>query len=287
MTMKTKTVILSILFLVALFFYSMAVAQETPPNPRETPVVKVVRENAEAVVNISTEHIILLRENPMWGHYGSEFDFWFDQFFGQPGRTRALKLKSVGSGVIVDKEGMIITNAHVVHMASNIFVILSDGTSVQGKVVYENPADDLAIIKIDSPKPLKVVKLGREDDILIGETVVAIGNPLGLENSVTVGIISGKEREIYSSRGEKVSDELIQIDATINPGNSGGALLNLNGELVGINVAVVQNSQSIGFAVPVKKIKQALEAHAHNKPFVLKQRRPVQPFAPAPQTGLN
>src|SRR3989338_9664772 len=112
MTMKTKTVILSILFLVALFFYSMAVAQETPPNPRETPVVKVVRENAEAVVNISTEHIILLRENPMWGHYGSEFDFWFDQFFGQSGRTRALKFKNFGSGVIFYKERIIINNHH-------------------------------------------------------------------------------------------------------------------------------------------------------------------------------
>lgn len=279
--MKTKIVILPISLTVALLmFSSIVVPRVYCDNPRETPVVKVVRENAEAVVNISTEHIILLRENPAWGQYGSEFDFWFDQFFGQSGRMRALKLKSVGSGVIVDKEGMIITNAHVVHMASNIFVILSDGTSVQGKVVYENPADDLALIKIDSPKPLKAVTLGREDDILIGETVVAIGNPLGLENSVTVGIISGKEREIYSSRGEKVSDELIQIDAPINPGNSGGALLNLLGELVGINVAVVQNSQSIGFAVPIKKVKEAIDARQRSQPLAIKHRaRPAPPSA--------
>jgi S1-C subfamily serine protease/HSP20 family molecular chaperone IbpA len=271
-----------------IFLLTVAFAAAESSSPRETPVVKVVRENAGAVVNISTEHIILLRENPVWGHYGSEFDFWFDQFFGQSGRMRALKLKSVGSGVIVDKEGMIITNAHVVHMASNIFVILSDGTSVRGKVVYENPADDLALIKVDPPKPLKAVKLGQADDILIGETVVAIGNPLGLENSVTVGIISGKEREIYSSRGEKVSDELIQTDAPINPGNSGGALLNLNGELVGINVAVVQHSQSIGFAVPIKKVKEAIHASQRNQPFAIKHRaQAVPPSAAVPSPRLQ
>ena len=285
MTMNTRLGILPAL-LAAIF--SVAIVQNANSNnPRETPVVRGVRQNAAAVVNISTEQIVLLRERPVWGQYGGEFDYLFDQFFGFQTRTRALKLQSVGSGIIVDKDGLVVTNAHVVHMASNIFVIFNDGTKVPSKVVYENIQDDLALVRVDAPKPLPQVRLGADDDIIIGETVVAIGNPLGLENSVTVGIISGKGREIYSSEGQKVSDELIQIDAPINPGNSGGALLNLNGELVGINVAVVQNSQSIGFAVPVKKIKQAMEAHAHNKPFVLKQRRPVQPFAPAPQTGLN
>lgn len=286
--MKTKPVIPAIFFTAVLLISSgIAVPNAGCDNPRETPIVKVVRENAGAVVNISTEHIVLLRENPVWGSYGSEFDYLFNQFFGARTRTRALKLKSVGSGVIVDKGGLIVTNAHVVHMASNIFVILNDGTRMPGKVVYENIQDDLALVKVGpvSRKPLTQARLGADDDIIIGETVVAIGNPLGLENSVTVGIISGKGREIHSSEGQKVSDELIQTDAPINPGNSGGALLNLNGELVGINVAVVQNSQSIGFAVPVKKIKQATEAHKHNEPFVLKQRRPVQPPAPAPQAG--
>lgn len=286
--MKTKPVIPAIFFTaILLISSSIAVPEAACDNLRETPVVQVVRQNAGAVVNISTEQIVLLRESPVWGRYGSEFDYLFDQFFGMQQRTRALKLKSVGSGVIVDKAGLVVTNAHVVHMASNIFVILNDGTKMPGKVVYENIQDDLALVRIApvSPKPLTQARLGADDDIIIGETVVAIGNPLGLENSVTVGIISGKEREIHSSEGQKVSDELIQTDAPINPGNSGGALLNLNGELVGINVAVVQNSQSIGFAVPVKKIKQAVEAHKHNEPFVLKQRRPVQPPAPAAQAG--
>ncbi len=285
--MNTRPVILPLFFTAVLSCCPAAAAESAVQDPRETPVVKVVRENAGAVVNISTEQIVLLRESPVWGQYGGEFDDLFDQFFGARTRTRALKLKSVGSGVIVDKGGLIVTNAHVVHMASNIFVVLNDGTKMPGKVVYENIQDDLALVKVDpvSRKPLTQARLGADDDILVGETVVAIGNPLGLENSVTVGIISGKGREIHSSEGQKVSDELIQTDAPINPGNSGGALLNLNGELVGINVAVVQNSQSIGFAVPVKKIRQAVEAHKHNEPFVLKQRRPVQPSAPAPQAG--
>ncbi|MBN1869217.1 MAG: trypsin-like peptidase domain-containing protein [Candidatus Omnitrophica bacterium] len=242
-------------------------------SARETPVVKVVRDNAEAVVNISTEHIILLRENPYWGQYGSEFDYFFDQFFGIQRPRRALKLNSVGSGVIVDAQGVIVTNAHVVHMASNIFIVLNDGTSVPGKVVYENLKDDLAIVRIQPPKPLKQVKLGTTGDIMIGESVVAIGNPLGLENTVTLGVISGKDREINSPQGTTVMGELLQIDAPINPGNSGGALINLDGELVGINVAVVQNSQSIGFAIPVEKVKAALKSHEDNKNLAVKYRK--------------
>jgi S1-C subfamily serine protease/HSP20 family molecular chaperone IbpA len=269
----TKVFSRSAFFIAFAFFLLLAVAEGEPVNPRETPVVKVVQDNAEAVVNISTEHIVLLRENPVWGDYGSEFDFWFDQFFGMRQPTRALKLKSVGSGVIVDKAGIVVTNAHVVHMASSVFVILNDGTSLKGQVMYENPQDDLAIIKVHALKPLKEVALGKSGDIMVGETAVVIGNPLGLENSVSVGIISGIGREIYSSRGEKISDELIQTDAPINPGNSGGALLSLNGELLGINVAVVQNSQSIGFAVPVQKVRDALEAHRRNQDFAIKTRR--------------
>ncbi len=270
------------LFLVLSFLLPSAVVEGDTVNPRETPVVKVVRENAGAVVNISTEHIILLRENPAWGNYGSEFDFLFDQFFGMRQRTRALKLKSVGSGVIVDKAGLVVTNAHVVHMAGNIFVIFNDGTKVPGKIVYENIQNDLALVKIGPGKSLTEVKLGGDDDLMIGETAVAIGNPLGLENSVTVGIISGKERELYASDGEMVGNGFIQTDAPINPGNSGGALLNLNGELVGINVAVVQNSQSIGFAIPVKRVHEALETYKHNPSLTVKDRQPAASPMPAP-----
>jgi len=265
------------IFAATILFVQVLTIYGVNGNVRETPVVGVVKNNAEAVVNISTESIVLLRENPFWGSYGSEFDRLFDQFFGYRNPTRVLRLKSVGSGVILDKEGIIVTNAHVVHMASNIFVILNDGTSIEGQVMYESPQDDLAIVKIVSPKPLERIKLGRPDDIMIGETVVAVGNPLGLENSVSVGVISGKNREVYLSGSNVLSSNLLQIDAPINPGNSGGALLNLDGELVGINVAVVQNSQSIGFAIPVKRVATILKEYKNNQKFTIKRKRINQP----------
>ena len=277
---------LATMFCAAVFLGSSPSPTESAiANPRETPVVRVVQKNAGAVVNISTEQVVLLRESHVWGPYGSEFDSLFDQFFGTRSPGRALKLKSVGSGVIVDENGLIITNAHVVHMARNIFVVLSDGTSIEGKLVYENTQNDLALIKVAAPKPLTKVTLGADNDIIIGETVVAIGNPLGLENSVSVGIISGKERELSSARGQRIAGELLQIDAPINPGNSGGALLNLNGELIGINMAVVQNSQSIGFAIPVKKVREAIEAYKHNRKFAVKYRGQPQEPASAPFSG--
>lgn len=191
-------------------------------SPRETPVVKVIRENAAAVLNISTERIIYLRERPLWGYYDNAFDMFFDRFIG---RTYAMKYKSVGSGVVVDKDGLIVTNAHVVNMASNIIVILNDGTEMVGQVVYLNAEDDLAIVKISPPKSIKEVRLGKAKDIMVGETVIAIGNPMGLENSVTVGVLSGKNRKFYTPGGEGIFDGLLQTDAPINPGNSGGALL--------------------------------------------------------------
>lgn len=232
---------------------------------RQTPVVKVVKDTAESVVNISTEHIIFLRQNPYWGVYGNDFDILFNQFSTFHGMAPALKLKSVGSGVIVDKAGLIVTNAHVVNMASSIFIVLNDGKQAKGEVVYENKNDDLAFIKIVPPKPLIEAELGQTKDLMLGETVVAIGNPLGLENTVTSGIVSGKNRKFHSSQGEFVMGDMLQIDAPINPGNSGGALFNLNGKLIGINVAVVQYSQSIGFAIPVERLQKAIEEYKRNQ----------------------
>lgn len=251
-------------------------------DARLTPVVKVVKDAAGSVVNISTEKIILLRQDPYWGVYGNEFDIFFNQFSTFHGLAQALKLKSVGSGVIVDKSGLIVTNAHVVNMASSIFVILNDGKQVQGEVVYENRYDDLAFIKITPPKPLIEALLGQTKDLMPGETVVAIGNPLGLENTVTSGIVSGKNRKFYSSQGDFVMGDMLQVDAPINPGNSGGALFNLNGKLIGINVAVVESSQSIGFAIPVEKLKQSLEEYKRNENLPVKKQDSLNP-----KTGQN
>jgi S1-C subfamily serine protease/HSP20 family molecular chaperone IbpA len=257
----------------------LAVSSAFAEDPRQTPVVKVVQENSSSVVNISTERIVLLREYPSWGSYGSEFDLFFEQFFNNLRPTHAMKLKSVGSGVIIDKSGLVVTNAHVVNMASNIFVILDDGTSIEGEVVYEDAENDLAIVEVKSPKPLTQIKMAESGDIIIGESVVAIGNPLGLENSVTLGIVSGKNRSLHSSRGEIIFDGLIQTDAPINPGNSGGALLNLAGDLIGINLAVVQNSQSIGFAIPVEKVRKLLDSFKANQGIMIKQGKKIWPFS--------
>ena len=244
---------------------------------RETPIVEVVRENSETVVNVSTERIIYLKETPFWGSYGDEFDFFFERFFSPDHPRRAVKYKSVGSGVILEEDGLIVTNAHVVNMASSLYVVLNDGTSVKGRVVYENLENDLAIVKINLPARLRAVKLGDSDDVMVGETVIAIGNPLGLESSVTSGIISGKNRQVYLSKKVRLPKGLLQTDTPINPGNSGGALFNLDGELVGINVAVVQNSQSIGFAVPVDKVKELLAAYRRDERVPIKgeNKRPL------------
>lgn len=220
---------------------------------RQTPVVRVVNEKSSSVVNISTERVVLLRYNPYWGHYGSIFDDFFKQYAGPT--IGAMRLKGVGSGVVVSKDGLIVTNAHVINMTNKVYVILNDGTQYEAETVAIDQKSDLALIKIPAKQELKPVEIA--DDIIIGETVVAIGNPFGLENSVSAGIISGTKRKFVSgSNNQIIFDDLIQTDASINPGNSGGALLNLKGELVGINLAVIQNAQSVGFAISADRIKE-------------------------------
>jgi serine protease Do len=140
-------------------------------------------------------------------------------------------------------------------------VVLNDGTILRAEVIGMNQIDDLAIIKAEIPYAVIGIKFANIKDLMIGETVIAIGNPFGLENSVTVGVLSGKDRSFSSARCAYVCSGLLQIDAPINPGNSGGALLNLDGELIGVNLAVVQSAESIGFAIPVDKILNLLKIY--------------------------
>jgi len=244
-----------VLVLVGSLFCSNAC---TMRSSRETPTVRVVREYAPMVVNIRTENIIDLRKHPEWGQYGEQLDSFFKNYFGENYSEGTLKYKSLGSGVILDNNGLIVTNAHVVQKASTIYVVLKDGTILQAKAVRLSQGDDLAIIRANLPHPVKEAKFADIQDVMIGETVIAIGNPLGLENSVTVGVVSGKDRAFSSTMCEYICSGLVQTDASINPGNSGGALLNLDGELVGINVAVVQDAQNIGFAIPADKVVKLL-----------------------------
>lgn len=225
--------------------------------PRRTPVVDVIKRCAPSVVNISTERVVTLGANPRWGSYGNQLDEMLRQHLANT--TQQMKLKGVGSGVIVSKDGLIITNAHVVNMASKVYVILNDAVTYEARVAGTSQNDDIAVLEIKPGKALRPIKFA--DDPIIGETVVSIGNPLGLENSVSAGIISGTNRTFFSQQGQPVFQGLIQTDASINPGSSGGALLNLEGKLVGMNLAVVQSAQSIGFAIPSSRIKAIIKQY--------------------------
>lgn len=241
------------------FSYALAATLLLPicamaKNVRETPSVEAIKKCSSSVVNISTEHMVLLRQNPFWGNYGGLLD---DLHSGFPmERLTAMKLPSLGSGVIVSSDGLIVTNAHVVQRASKILVTLSNGKTYEALSLGTDLVNDLAIIKIGPDQPLAPIHFA--DDILLGETVITIGNPFGLQNSVSVGVVSGTGRRFFSPDGTREIKDLVQTDAAISPGSSGGALVNLEGELVGINLAVVQNAPNIGFAVPVEKVRAML-----------------------------
>jgi serine protease Do len=252
-----KPVLVSIIMVGSMIFTIAC----TTLSSRETPIVRVVREYAPVVVNIRTEKIVNLKESQEWGTYGEELDNFSQEYFGESHSEDALIYKSIGSGVILDNNGLIVTNSHVIQKAEDIYVVLNDGTILQAEVIGMNQIDDLAIIKAEIPYAVSEIKFANIKDLMIGETVIAIGNPFGLENSVTVGVLSGKDRAFSSARCAYVCSGLLQIDAPINPGNSGGALLNLDGELIGVNLAVVQSAESIGFAIPVDKILNLLKIY--------------------------
>jgi len=207
-----------------------------------------------AVVNISTAKTVKPRSPAYHGPQqpGRDlFEEFFERFFRElPQSSR--KERSLGTGFIISEDGYILTNDHVVDGADEIKVKLSDGRVFSGTVRGLDPKLDLALVKIEAGKELPVAKLGDSDKLRIGEWVMAIGNPFGLEQTVTVGIVSAKGRVI----GAGPYDDFIQTDASINPGNSGGPLFNVRGEVVGINTAIVAGGQGIGFAIPVNMAKQ-------------------------------
>ena len=220
---------------------------------RRTPIVEAFDKNKDAVVNISSEYVVEVRRNPL-------FDYWgMDDFpFGPQRRPHRVRHSSLGSGFVLDGRGYIVTNAHVVEGAADIKIILADDkTEYQGRVIALSSDDDLALLKIDADEPLTTVTLGRSDDLMIGETILAIGNPLGYQHTITDGVISAIHRNIEVRQDVSLGD-LIQISAPINPGNSGGPLININGELIGINTAIHQAAQGIGFAIPVKRLRDVL-----------------------------
>ena len=234
---------------VSLALAAPAVGQRIEPlrQERATPVVQVFQAARDAVVNISATSIVKTRP----GFFGGLEEDPFDDVFLSP-FTRDVPVQSLGSGFCIHPDGYIVTNEHVVRRAMKISIILADGTSHAVEVIATDARHDLAILKMALPpgKTLPALPLGRSDDLMIGETVIAIGNPKGYQHSVTSGVISALDRELQFGPDIRYSG-LIQTDASINPGNSGGPLLNVNAQVIGINTAIRPDAQGIGFAIAI------------------------------------
>ena len=266
----THKIIWGTLFLALLFGLFFCIdhdrANSLPKNDKLTTAkslgqafVEVAKKVQPAVVNITTEKTITMRP---WDRFGEDFfrGSPFEDFFrgfGSPrerGREYKQKQRSGGSGVIVDKEGYILTNNHVVEGAEKVKVRLNDGREFTATLKGQDSRTDLAVLYIKA-KDLPVAALGDSDKLEVGEWAIAIGSPFGLEHTVTVGVISAKGR---SGLGTGTYEDFIQTDASINPGNSGGPLLNIDGEVIGINAMIIQPGTGIGFAIPINMAKQIL-----------------------------
>jgi serine protease Do len=209
-----------------LFWFALGVGAQ---HARRTPIVEAVEKTQGAIATLKVEKK---------GNFGRGADL-------------------VGTAVIVDERGYAVTNRHVIFSAARIEACLPGANPIPARVVVEIPSHDLAILKLETDRTYKALPLGPSSDLMVGETVLAIGNPYGYAHSVSRGIISALNREIKIPGGETLRD-LIQTDAPINPGSSGGPLININGELIGINVAMRDGAQGIGFAIPAENIKNVL-----------------------------
>ena len=223
-------------------------------------VAPLAEDLSDAVVNISTSQSVKGADGKPLPRVpdGSPFEELFEDFFKKrkgPSSGRR-KVASLGSGFVIDgKEGLVVTNNHVIDGADEITVIFRDGSKLKvEKVLGTDGKTDLALLKVKPQKPLKSVKFGSSEQLRVGDWVLAIGNPFGLGGSVSVGIISAKQRDIQSGP----YDDYLQTDAAINKGNSGGPLFNMKGEVIGINTAIIAGGQGIGFAIPVNMAKQII-----------------------------
>jgi serine protease Do len=217
-----------------------------PLPSRRNEVVEVVEKVAPSVVNIAAEQMV--RRRP------SMFD---EFFFGFDPRQRRERSQSLGSGVIIDPKGIILTNDHVISGASKIIATTKSGLELECEVVGSDADNDLAVLRARKPgASLPAIHLGTSSDLMIGETVVAIGNPFGLSNTVTAGVLSALGRSVRGNENQRLYTDFLQIDAPINPGNSGGPVVNIQGDLIGIATAIIGGAQGIGFAIPIDRAKR-------------------------------
>lgn len=230
-----------------------AAVPPSAPDIRRDATVEAVQRVMPAVVNIRTETIVERQDS---------FEQFLRDFWGPyySGRNRTETTYSLGSGVIIDEEGWVLTNFHVVRRATKVFVRTADGKEYEAERVVGASAADVALLRIVNPKGEKfaTIPFAADDDLLLGETVIALGNPFGLGGSVSKGILSSKSRRPPMENQPMEVEDWLQTDAAINPGNSGGPLVNLRGELIGVNVAVFRDGQGIGFAIPAKRVSAAL-----------------------------
>jgi serine protease Do len=228
--LMTRTRPLLLLLLLLLLPVPWSAGAATPESARRTALVEAVERVAPSVVSITTE---TPTQDPFYWFYGQDSS------------------SSEGSGVVIDPSGIVLTNAHVVERASKIQASFADGTSHQAEIVGIAPELDLAVLRLKTGGGLSTAKIGSSEGLLLGEPVIAIGNPYGLGHTVTTGVVSAVKRPLETE--SRVYQDFIQTDASINPGNSGGPLLNVLGELVGINTAIHAEGQGIGFAIPVDR----------------------------------
>ena len=258
---KKKIIFVSMLIVLLTLAWTQIISAEDQLNDEaislenfSMSIAEIAERVGPAVVNVDTVRMVT-QQSP----FGN--DPIFERFFGEQFKeySRTIPQKGTGSGFIINKEGYILTNEHVVHRADEIKVTMADGREFTGKVIGSDQTSDLAIVKIESDNNLPMVELGDSEGLRVGEIVIAIGNPYGLQQTVTMGVVSAKGRNIPAGIAGQVYRNFIQTDTAINPGNSGGPLLNTKGEVIGVNTAIIPYAQGIGFAIPINTAKRNID----------------------------
>jgi serine protease Do len=244
--MRSRSIVLACAFVLSFLLPVISAAHAAPES-----FAPLVKANKASVVNISTRQVLKVRQPSPFGDPQMD-DFFYRFFGGQPPQREQVR-QSLGSGFVISADGYILTNNHVVDQATDIKVSFDDGRVLEAKLIGRSPEIDIALIKVEA-MGLQAVSLGDSDVLEVGDWVMAIGNPFGLSQTVTKGIVSAKGRVI----GAGPYDDLVQTDAAINPGNSGGPLFNTAGQVVGINTMILAKGQNLGFAVPMNMVKEVL-----------------------------